>query len=112
MEIIVLQDFDVIQTTFDHRIRAWLAMFFQQLFLKATSVHTNTDGTVIVFSGLNDFFDPLFVANVAWVNPKACSPRLSGLNPSFVVEMDIGYDRHRAFATNFLHRRSAFRVRH
>ena len=112
VEIVVLQDFDMVQATFDHRIWAWLAVFLQQLFLKATSIHTNTDGTVIVFSGLNDFFYPLFVADVAWVDPKACSPRLSGLNPSFVVEVNIGHDRYRAFATNLLHRRSTFRVRH
>ena len=75
--------------------------FSNSSFSKATSVHTNTDGTIIALRSLNNLFDPFFVADVAWVDPKACSPRLSGLNPSFIVEVNIGHDRHRAFATKF-----------
>ena len=37
VEIIILQDFDMVQTAFDHRIRAGFPIFFQQVLFQGSA---------------------------------------------------------------------------
>ena len=101
VKIVVLQDFDMIEPAFHHRIGARLAVLFQKMFLKRAGVDTNADRTAVILGRLDDFLHTLCIADVARVDPQAGSARLGRFNRAFVVEMDIGDDRHRAFAHDF-----------
>lgn len=60
-----------------------------------SSVHTDTDGTIVILRGFDHLFNALFVTNVTWIDAQTGSARLGGLNTALIVEMDVCNDWHR-----------------
>ena len=58
----------------------------------------------MVLGGANDLGHALFVADIAGVDPQTGRAGLCRFNRAFVVEMDVGDDRHGAFAHDLLQR--------
>ena len=57
VEVMILQQLDMVQRTFNQRLRARLAIFFEQVFFEAACIHADPDRTAIGFGGVDDFFD-------------------------------------------------------
>jgi hypothetical protein len=100
MKVVVLQKLDVIEAGFHHRIGAWLAIFVQEMLFQRPRIHPDADGTAMILGRLDNLGHPLGITDIAGVDAQARGPCLGGLNRAFIVEMDIGHDRHRAFAAN------------
>jgi hypothetical protein len=80
---------------------AGLAIFVQQVLFQRTGVDADADGTAVVAGGLDHLAHPVGRTDVARVDAQAGGAGLGGLDGAFVVEMDVGHDRHRAFADDF-----------
>ena len=48
VEVVVLQDADVVERALDHRLRAGLAVFLEQVLLEAAGVHADADRAAVV----------------------------------------------------------------
>ena len=55
VEIAILQQLDMVERRFDQRLRARLAIFFEQVFFEAAGIHANTDRAAIGL-GRIDYF--------------------------------------------------------
>ena len=64
----------------------------------------------MILGGLDDFAHALGVADIAWVDAEAGGPGLGGFDAAFVVEVDVGDDRHFRSAANLGHRGGGFLV--
>ena len=69
MEIVVLQDLDVLQPAFDHRIGAGLAVFFKQMAFQRSAIHADSDRATMILGGFDHLADAFFRPDVAWVDP-------------------------------------------
>ena len=105
VKVVVLQKLDVIEPGFHHRIRARLAIFVQEVLFQRPGIYPDADGAAVIFRGLHHLGHALSVADVAGVDPQTGSASLGGFNRALIVEMDVGHDRHRAFAANLAQRR-------
>ena len=101
VKIVVLQDLDVIQPGFHHRVGTGLPVFFQEVPFQRSRVHADADGTSMIARRLDHLADALFIADVAGVDPQTGRPRLRRLDPAAVVEMDVRHDGNRAFRHDF-----------
>ncbi len=102
VEIIVEQDAGMIESAFDHRFRAWLAIFFQQVFLQRSGIHTDPHGAVVVLRSLDDLAYPFFRTDIAGVDAQTGGAGLGGFDPAFVVEVNVGDDWHGYFRHDLL----------
>ena len=102
VEIIVLQQLDMVEAGFHHRIRAGFAVFIQQMLFQRPGIHPDADRTAMVAGGLDHLAHPGRIADIAGVDPQTGGPGGSSLDRAFIVEMDVGHDRHRAFAAYFV----------
>ena len=100
VEIVVLQDLDMVEAGFHHRSRAGLAVFFQQVLFEAAGIDADADRAAVVAGGLDHLAHAGGIANIAGVDAQAGGAGLGGLDGALVVEMDVGDDRHRAFAAD------------
>ena len=107
VEVIVLQDLDVIHPALDHRIRARLAVFLQQVPLQTARVHADADRAAMILRRLDHLAHAALIPDIARIDPQAGRARLRRLNRALIVEMDIRHDRHRAFAHNLAQRAGA-----
>ena len=55
----------------------------------------------MVARGRDHLLDALFIPDVAGIDAQAGRAGLGGLDAAAIVEMDVGDDRHRAFAHDF-----------
>ena len=94
----------MIEGTFDHRLRTRLAVLFKQVPLQRTGVDADTHGAAVVLGRLHHRLHPLGRTNIAWIDAQTCRPRFRRLDRPFVVEMDVGDDRHLDFAHNLAQR--------
>jgi hypothetical protein len=108
VKIVVLQQLDMVEAGFHHRIGARLAVLVQQVFFQAAGVHPDADRTAVVLGRPHHLGHALGVTDVAGVDPQAGSPRLGRLDRAFVVEMDVGDDRNRAFRHDLAQGAGAF----
>ncbi len=60
----------------------------------------------MILGRLDHFAHAFFIADIAGIDPQTGSARFGSFDGAFIVEMDVGHDRHRAFA-----RRSSFKRR-
>src|SRR3954470_24141295 len=67
----VLEDPDMIERAFDQRLRAWLAIFFEQILLQATGIDADADRALVGARRGNHFLDPFFGADVARIDAQA-----------------------------------------
>ena len=112
VKIIVLQNFDMVQTAFDHRVGTGFAVFVQQMLFQRARIHPDTDRTVVIARRFDHFPDALFVADVARIDAQTGSPASAASIAAFVVEMDVCHHGHRAFAHDFFHRFGGCLIRH
>jgi hypothetical protein len=104
---------DVIEPGFDHRLGARLAVFVQQVLFQAAGVHADPHGAAMVARRADHLAHAVGLgADIAGVDPQAGRARLRRLDPALVVEMDVGHDRHRAFAHDLLERLGARLIGH
>ncbi len=104
VEIVVLQDADMIEPALDHRLRARLAVFLQEMLLQRPGVDPDPHRAAVVPRRLDHLAHPLHRADVARVDPQARRPRLRRLDRPAVVEVDVGDDRHRTLAHDLAER--------
>ena len=102
----------MIQPAFDHRSWARFGVFIQQMLFKRPCVYANADRTIVVSGSLDDLFDAGLIADVTRIDTQTCGPCLGGLNPTFVMEMDISDDRHRNLRNNLAQRTAGRLVGH
>ena len=88
----------MVEAAFDHRLRTGLAVFLQQVPLQAARVDADADRTAVIPRGRDHLAHALGRADVARVDPQAGGAGLCRLDGAAVVEVDVGDDRHRAFA--------------
>ena len=100
------------QPGFHHRIGARFAIFFKQMLFKAACVHADADRTVVIARGLDHLAHALGRPDVARVDPQAGGARLGGLDPAFIVEVNVGHDGHRAFGHDLAQRARRLLVGH
>jgi hypothetical protein len=94
VEAEIIEDARMVQRAFHHRVRAWLAIFLQQVPLQAAAIDADPDGTAIGAGRVHDFLHPRLRPDIAGIDPQAGRARIGGLDAAFVVEMDVGHDRH------------------
>jgi hypothetical protein len=80
-KIVVLEDLDVIEARFDHRVGTGLAILVQQVLFEAPGIHPDPDRAIMVAGGLDDLLHPLLVADIAGVDPQAGRARLRASIP-------------------------------
>ena len=71
MKVEILQDFRMMKRALHHRFRAWLAVLFEKLALKATAIDANADRAAIGFRRADHFGDLLGRTDIARVDPQA-----------------------------------------
>ena len=94
VEVVVLQDACVVERAFDHRLRAGLAVFLEQVLLQRAGVDADAHRAAVVLGGLHHLAHALGAADVAGIDAQAGRARLGRLDGALVVEMDVGDDRH------------------
>ena len=112
MKIVVLQDLDMVQAAFDHRIGAWLTVFLKQMPFKRTCIDTDAHGAVVIPRGFDHFFDALLVADVTGVNPKTGSSRFGSFDTAFIVKVNISNDWYGYLAHDLFQCLRTFRIGH
>ena len=90
VEIVVLQQLDVIERAFDQRVGAGLAVFFEQVLLKAAGVDADADRAAVGLGRADHFGDAFAAADIAGIDPQAGRARVGGFERALVVEMDVG----------------------
>jgi hypothetical protein len=104
VKIVVLQHLDMVQPAFDHGIGTGLAVFVQQVLFQRSRVHADAHGTAVIAGGRDDLLHPPLITDVAGIDAQTGGTRLGGLDAAPVVEMDVGDERHRAFAHDLFQR--------
>ncbi len=110
VKIMILQDLDMIERTFDQRFRAGLAIFFQQILFETAGIDADPDRAAVRLGRPHHFSHAFGRADIAGVDPKAGRAGISRLERALIVEMDIGDDRYARRAHDLLHRRRAFDI--
>ncbi len=100
MKVVVLQNLDMLQPAFDHRVGTRFAVFLQQVLFQRSGIHANTDRAIVVARSLDDLANSGFIADIARIDPQASRAAFGGFDGAFVVKMDIRNDRHRALSYN------------
>ena len=72
-----------------------------------SGIDADPDRTAVVLGGLDHFPDASGRADITGVDAQTGGPRFGGLDGAFVVKMDVGDDRHRAFGDDKLQRAGA-----
>ena len=94
VEVVILQQLDMVEGAFDQRLGAGFAVFFQQVLFQAAGIDPDADRAAIGLRRADDFGDALAAADIAWVDPQAGGALVRRLERTFVMEMDVGDDRH------------------
>ena len=92
-EIMVLEDPDMVERALDQRLRAGLAIFFEQILLEASGIDPDADRAAIGLGRVDDLADPVGRADVAGIDPQARRAGVRRLERALVVEVDVGDDR-------------------
>ena len=82
------------QGAFDHRVGAGLAIFFQQILFQRSGIDADAHGAAVILGGINDFAHALIGADIAGIDAQACGARFRRFDAAFIMEMDVGDDRH------------------
>jgi len=107
----VLENANMVERAFDQRFRARLAIFLEQVFLKAAGIDADADRAAVGLGRADHFLDPLFGPDVARIDAQAGGAGVGRFERSLVVEMDVGDDRNTGRTDDFLERGSRFHVR-
>ena len=94
VEVVVLQDAGVAQRALDHRLGTRLAVALEQLALERAGVDADAHGAAVVAGGLHHLAHAAGRADVAGIDAQAGRAGLGRLDGAFVVEVDVGHDRH------------------
>ena len=109
-EVVVFEDLGVAQGAFDHRLGAGLAVFLEEIALKRAGIDPDAHRAAMVLGRLDDLAHPLGRADIAGVDAQAGGAAFGRLDRAFVVEMDVGDDRHLDLAHDVLQRQCRFLV--
>ena len=110
VEIMVLQQLDMVKRAFNQRLRARLAIFFEQVFFQAACVHADPDRAAIGFGGVDNFLHTFGRTDIAGVDPQACRARVRRLQRAFVMKMNVGDDGYIGRTDNLFQRRRALHI--
>ena len=94
MKAEIIEDTGMIERAFDHRVGARLAIFLKQVLFQRAAIHADADRAAIVARGADHVFDPLWGSDIAGIDPQTRRPGLCGFNPAFIMEVDVGHERH------------------
>ena len=110
VEIVVLQQLDVIKRRLNQRLGAWLAVLFEQVLFKTSSIDPDPDRATVCLGCADHFCDPFAAADIARIDPQAGRAGIGRFERAFVVEMDVGHDRYLRRADDLAQRGSAFHI--
>ena len=110
VKIVILEQLDMIKRAFHQRLGAGLAIFVEQVFLKAARVHPDADRAAIGLGRAHHFGHAFAAADIAGIDPQACRARIGGFQRALIMEMDIGHDRNARGAHDLAQRGGAFHI--
>ncbi len=94
VEVVVLQDARVVERRLDHRLRAGLAVFLQQVLLERAGIDADAHRHAVVPGRFHHLAHPLGAADIAGVDAQASRTRIGRFDGALIVEVDVGHDRH------------------
>jgi hypothetical protein len=74
VEVVVLEQLDVVERAFDQRLRARLAIFFEQVLFQAAGIDADPDRAAIRLGGADHFGDALGRADIAGLMRRHAAP--------------------------------------
>src|SRR5690606_622312 len=89
----------------DHGLGAGLAVFLQEVALKAAGIDADTHRAAMILGRLDHFLDALLAADIARVDAQTGRARLGRLDRALVVEVNVRHERDRDLAHDLLERR-------
>ncbi|MNJ58349.1 hypothetical protein D3C77_539780 [compost metagenome] len=112
VKIQLLQYSDVEQGAFHHSLWRRIAVFFKQMILQGTCIHSDPDRNPFLLASLHDSLYLLPATNVARINPHFIDPVLDRKQSQLIIKMNIGHQRYVNLFLDFLDRRSSFLIVH
>ena len=85
----------MLKGTLHQRFGGGVAIFFQQLLVKAAAVDADADGNVALLADLHHSLHPIFTADIAGIDANFGRTALSGGNGQLIVKMDVRHQRQR-----------------
>ena len=110
VKVVILQQLDMVERTFDQGIGARLAIFFEQILFERTAIHADADRAAIGLGRIDHLLHPRGRPDIAGVDAQACRTGIGGFERALIVEMDISDDRHAACADDLFQRGGAFDI--
>ncbi len=101
-KVVILEQPDMVERTFDERLGAGFAVFFEQVAFEAAGVDADADRAAIGLGGVDDFADALVRTDIAGVDAQARGAGVGGFQGALVMEMNVGDDRHARRADDLL----------
>ncbi len=111
MKIEILQNTRMFKRRFNQRFWTRFCIFFQQMLFQRPAIHPNTNRRPCITRGRNHLFDTIRRADIAGVNAQTSRTSGGGFNRSFIMEMNIRDDRHRALFDNLMQSGGAILIR-
>ena len=86
--------------------------FSQQLLVQAAAVDTDPDGDSPILANIHNSLDPVLAADIAGIDADLAGTAFCCGNGQLIIEMDIRYQRQRAFPADLSKGSGCFHIGH
>ena len=110
VKIMVLQQAQMVEGAFHHRVRARLAVFLQQFAFQTAGIDANANGAAMVLGRLHHLAHPVGAADIAGIDAQARRTGTGRFEGALVMEMNIRDQGHPRLADNLFKGGGGLRV--